>query len=89
MSVRFWYFINIIIEKKYEKIRIFLDFSDSLNKKRRGYRSGNYVLEIVGSENKDNETIEQKIERLRFELEELTLLIEKKVLFDIRKNYTS
>lgn len=55
-----------------------VDFSDSLNKKRRGYRSGNYVLEIVGSENKDNETIEQKIERLRFELEELTLLIEKK-----------
>uniref|UniRef100_A0A915EP50 Dynactin subunit 2 n=1 Tax=Ditylenchus dipsaci TaxID=166011 RepID=A0A915EP50_9BILA len=50
-----------------------VDFSDALNnhRRRKGYRSGHYVLEMLGVENDDKETTEQKFRRLRQEVEEL------------------
>lgn len=50
-----------------------VDFSDSLtnSRKKRGYKSGQYVLEIVGKEYGEKETVDQKYRRLRCEVEEL------------------
>lgn len=49
-----------------------VDFSDSIARKRRtGYGSGAYVLEVVGPNVDETETIEQKFHRLNYELIEL------------------
>uniref|UniRef100_A0A915APQ8 Dynactin subunit 2 n=1 Tax=Parascaris univalens TaxID=6257 RepID=A0A915APQ8_PARUN len=49
-----------------------VDFSDSIARKRRtGYGSGAYVLEVVGPGVDETETIEQKFHRLNYELIEL------------------
>jgi len=51
---------------------IFVDFSDSLIKRRRrGYGGGAYVLEIVGNATDEPETLEQKYHRLTYEINEL------------------
>jgi len=51
------------------------DFSDAAldkgGRKCRGYRSGHYVREVVGPEYEGEENREQKLRRLRYELEEL------------------
>ncbi|MFH4978467.1 hypothetical protein AB6A40_005176 [Gnathostoma spinigerum] len=50
-----------------------VDFSDSITRKRRiGYGSGAYVLEVVGSASEEPETLEQKFQRLYCELNDLT-----------------
>lgn len=50
-----------------------VDFSDSIARKRRaGYGGGAYVLEVVGPEFSEPETIQQRFQRLYYELNELT-----------------
>jgi len=51
-----------------------VDFTDTL-RKRRGYRSGQYILELVEPE--AEETVEEKFKRLRLEVEELTAQVER------------
>uniref|UniRef100_A0A914DIQ4 Dynactin subunit 2 n=1 Tax=Acrobeloides nanus TaxID=290746 RepID=A0A914DIQ4_9BILA len=49
-----------------------VDFSDSVvNRRRRGYGGGQYVIEVVGPEYDEPETLEQKYNRLHCELNEL------------------
>ncbi|KAI1724528.1 dynamitin domain-containing protein [Ditylenchus destructor] len=50
-----------------------VDFSDALtnSRRKRGYKSGQYVLEIVGKDCGEKETVDQKFRRLRCEVEEL------------------
>ncbi|VDM47953.1 unnamed protein product [Toxocara canis] len=49
-----------------------VDFSDSIARKRRtGYASGAYVLEVIGPDVDETETIDQKFHRLNYELVEL------------------
>ncbi|TKR78246.1 hypothetical protein L596_019084 [Steinernema carpocapsae] len=55
-----------------------VDFSDSLwNRRRKGYGSGKYVLEVVGKEHADreHETVEQKFNRIHCELGELAEMV--------------
>uniref|UniRef100_A0A1I8AVP4 Dynactin subunit 2 n=1 Tax=Steinernema glaseri TaxID=37863 RepID=A0A1I8AVP4_9BILA len=55
-----------------------VDFSDNLwNRRRQGYGSGKFVLEIVGKENaeREHETVEQKFNRLYCEVGELAEMI--------------
>ncbi|KAK0417391.1 hypothetical protein QR680_012981 [Steinernema hermaphroditum] len=55
-----------------------VDFSDNLwNRRRQGYGSGKYVLEIVGKENaeREHETVDQKFSRLYCEVGELAEMV--------------
>uniref|UniRef100_A0A0N5AGZ7 Dynactin subunit 2 n=1 Tax=Syphacia muris TaxID=451379 RepID=A0A0N5AGZ7_9BILA len=55
-----------------------VDFSDSIARRRRaGYGSGAYVLEVVGNECGEPENIEQKFNRLNYELNDLLEAIQK------------
>lgn len=69
------YFIKnlLFLFKKIIKIKN-LDFSDE-TRRRKGYRSGNYVLQIDEPAFPHNETVDQKFQRLRLEIEELTELV--------------
>ncbi|KAH7728221.1 DNC-2 protein [Aphelenchoides avenae] len=54
-----------------------VDFSDSIAPRRRkGYSSGHYILEVVGPTCDEPETLEQKFNRLRCELNELQSTVE-------------
>uniref|UniRef100_A0A2K6WKI7 Uncharacterized protein n=1 Tax=Onchocerca volvulus TaxID=6282 RepID=A0A2K6WKI7_ONCVO len=49
-----------------------VDFSDSISRRRRrGYGSGSYVLEVVGPYADETETLEQKFTRLKCEINDL------------------
>ncbi|VDD87952.1 unnamed protein product [Enterobius vermicularis] len=55
-----------------------VDFSDSIDRRRRvGYGSGAYVLEVVGPESGESETLRQKFSRLSFELNDLLETLQK------------
>lgn len=56
-----------------------VDFSDSIARRRRaGYGSGAYVLEVIGSESEEQETLKQKFNRLNYELNDLLETLQKK-----------